>query len=125
MVWTIYSTRCCNVLLLVYIYWVAILLCSVIYPAVLLAILLISNRNILQSTHDHLFSTCTFNAVLVPRTNLSFPGLHLRDGGEIARAVCIRTTMQEDPQREAKPAVAINSQEVPSICDSADQYSPT
>ena len=30
-----------------------------------------------------------FNAVLVPRTNLSFPGLHLRDGGEIARAVCL------------------------------------
>ena len=29
---------------------------------------------------------------------------------------------QEDPQREAKPAVAINSQEVPSICDSVDQY---
>ena len=57
----------------------------------------------------------------------SFPGLHLRDGGEIytniARAVCM--DYQEDPQREAKPAVAINSQEVPSICDSADQYSPT
>ena len=76
-----------------------------------------------SSTRDQLLNTCAVYALLVPRKNLSFPGLHLRDGGEIARAVCM--DYQEDPQREAKPAEAINSQEVPSICDSADQYSPT
>ena len=58
-----------------------------------------------SSTRDHLFSTCTVYAVLVPRTNLSFPGLHLRDGGKLYSS----RGLYRLPGRSAERSQAIGS----------------